>query len=56
MQKRSFWISLTNIPINAIVGVKFTMPGTPFNPNANARVIQLKHIPAADACSFVYIN
>ena len=47
-------ISLTNIPINAIVGVKFTMPGTPLNPNANAREIQLKHNPNADACNFVH--
>jgi hypothetical protein len=38
------------IPINAKVGVTFTLtPGTPFNPNANAREIQPKHKPNADA-------
>lgn len=47
------WISLTNTPRNAIVGVKFTIPGTPFNPNANARKIQPKHNPNADACKLI---
>ena len=37
--------------MNAMVGVKFTNPGTPFNPNDNARKIQLKHSPSADTCN-----
>lgn len=42
--------------MNAMVGVKFINPGTPFNPNDNARKIQLKHSPSADTCGICKLN